>query len=106
MNNDTFYNELEKLINEAFDGAFGRKTQKPSKPKKASKKTPDLPDGLREVYQVLSESGEPMGRRQVIESIPGKSVDEKAWGPIIEGLKELGLVTQTGAKRGTKYSAN
>ena len=106
MNNEKFYLHLEKRINKAFDGAFNRKQEAPKVPKRTTDKVPNLPDGLREVYSVLSESGVPMGRRQVIESIPGNSVNEKTWGPIIEGLKELGLVTQTGAKRGTKYTAN
>jgi len=111
--NDTFYTELEELVNQAFDEVFGRTT----KPKKTTMETQteqvtilpqdlDIPVEFRQVHSYIHSMGEPIGRKQIIENLPDDIVTEETWPTIIKGLKELGLVTQTGAKRGTKYTAN
>lgn len=38
MTDDKFFEELSSLINDAFDGVFGRKVSKPKAPKSAPKK--------------------------------------------------------------------
>ena len=38
MTDDKFFDELSRLINDAFDGAFGRKVHTPKVPKRAPKK--------------------------------------------------------------------
>lgn len=109
MNNDTFYNELEELVQDAFDQAFGRKLN----PKKKNMDTElefandnELPRNLQETYNVIKQAQEPVGRKYILENVDPTVVSDTNWISTIKDLKDLGLVEQTGSKRGTKYTAN
>ena len=110
MNNDTFYNELEELVQDAFDQAFGRKTKTNKtnimNTELQPETTNELPENLQEVYNVIKGACDPVGRKYILDNVDPMIVSDTNWLITIKALKDLGLVEQTGAKRGTKYTAN
>ena len=56
MTDDKFYEELSNLINDAFDGAFGRKTPKPKLEKSIMQTQPEPAPQEEQPQETLYES--------------------------------------------------
>ena len=108
--NDTFYNELEELVQDAFDQAFGRKTKTNKtnimNTELQPETTNELPENLQEAYNVIKQAQEPVGRKYILENADSTILNDTNWLITIQALKDMDMVEQTGAKRGTKYTAN
>jgi hypothetical protein len=121
---DAFYEELSKLVNEAFNTHFRQpgadsKSKKPklkpirTKPKKETDMQPQpetqntepqvthsLSENADKIFGFLSEWGTLAGKSFILENT---KIPPHKWQPAITELKDFGFVVQVGNKKGAKY---
>ena len=94
---DFTYDNLADAINKAISRKVGR-TPKPVK--KESNKP--LSKDAQTIFELLKAEKKPQGKSWILLNA---GIDAADWTDTINELKNHNLVTQTGAKRGTKYHA-
>ena len=92
------YDNLANAINKAITNAVGKKPAKPV----VEAATKPLSKDAEKVLDLLKEQKKPQGKSWILLNA---GIDANIWTDVIGELKDHNLVTQTGAKRGTKYHA-